>query len=863
MTDTITSNVYSTVTLANGGSYGNPLTIGPSATVTAVNAIYAQDSWTIQNYGTLSASLSNGIGVDLNDGGSVTNASDGTISGNFGIEANPAGAAITVDNFGGIYGQTAGIYLGNGGSVTNESTGTIGGIGYGVSIRNSTGTVDNFGLIEGTGTHGIGVYLGAGGTVTNEIGGTISGVFDGVFAAAPGTVTNDGLITGTGAGGVGVELGDGSTLVNSGTASGGFAGVYLDVAGSITNLSGGTITGDMAGILAKQGAATIDNAGTIIVTLSGDNAANLYQGGNIINEVGGTISASHLGIFAGPLGATTIDNSGLISGSAYGGVFLLGGGSVTNEATGAISGYYFGVVAAGPSASLGNAGTITTSATMGTGVDLSSNSDTLINSGTITGTYLGAAFNGKYATLENSGTITGMSGNAVLLNAYGTNRLIIDAGAVFNGTVEALTSAANTIELTSGASVGTISGVGTQYQNFQTVTIDNHAAWAVGGTTAALEGVTIDGFNSHDRLDLSDLTYNSGGTATVNGSDLIIDGSITIQMDGGITSDTFQLLSDGGSGTFVEESDYTPCYCRGTRIRTAKGEVAVESLRIGDLVVTADGAVLPIKWIGRRDYRDWLAVGNAEVQPILFKAGSIADDVPTRDLYVSPEHAMFLNGMLVPALHLVNGGSVVKVERMEEIEYFHLEFDRHVVIFAEGAAAESFVDDDSRMLFHNADEYRRLYPDEPRGRFTEFCAPRVEADAALDVLHRTLATRAARLLPNGTAAQSSPRLGYLDRATRSTIEGWAFAGAGEGPVRLAILVNGAVVGQTVADRYRADLEAAGIGNGRHAFRFALPHGLSPDIAHRIEVRREDDWSVLKGAPAMLEAGHGPRAMPPH
>ncbi len=164
-------------------------------------------------------------------------------------------------------------------------------------------------------------------------------------------------------------------------------------------------------------------------------------------------------------------------------------------------------------------------------------------------------------------------------------------------------------------------------------------------------------------------------------------------------------------------------------------------MKIGDLITTADGDVLPIKWIGRRSYRDWLAVGNPEVQPILFKAGSIADHVPARDLYVSPEHAMFLDGVLIPARHLVNGVSILKIEGMEEIEYFHFEFDRHVVIYAEGAAAESFVDDDSRMLFHNADEYRRLYPDEPLSdRLIEFCAPRASRTAIrnLETLRRGL-----------------------------------------------------------------------------------------------------------------------------
>jgi Hint domain len=244
-------------------------------------------------------------------------------------------------------------------------------------------------------------------------------------------------------------------------------------------------------------------------------------------------------------------------------------------------------------------------------------------------------------------------------------------------------------------------------------------------------------------------------------------------------------------------------------------------------------------------------VGNSEVQPICFKAGSIADQVPSRDLYVSPEHAMYLDGVLVPARHLVNGVSILKVEGMEEIEYFHLEFDRHVVIFAEGAAAESFVDDDSRMLFHNADEYRALYPDEPRGSPAEFCAPRVEKGAALDRIRRTLATRAAHLRPGGIAAPWGRR-GKVELVTRTLVAGWAFAGADAGPIALAILVNGAVIGRVVADDYRADLEAAGIGDGRHGFRFRLPKSLSSGTEHRIEVRRENDWTPLFGGCVTLE-----------
>jgi hypothetical protein len=171
------------------------------------------------------------------------------------------------------------------------------------------------------------------------------------------------------------------------------------------------------------------------------------------------------------------------------------------------------------------------------------------------------------------------------------------------------------------------------------------------------------------------------------------------------------------------------------------------------------------------------------------------------------------------------------------------------VIFAEDAAAESFIDDDSRMLFHNAEEYRRLYPDEPRWRDAEFCAPRVEAGYALETLRRTLAARA---LPGRGASRPSLRLGYVDHATRSLVEGWALgdgSASDAGPVRLAVVVNGAVVGQTLADRAREDLKSSGLGDC--GFRFVLPKPLPAELSHRIEVRRESDWTLLTGASVTL------------
>ncbi len=184
------------------------------------------------------------------------------------------------------------------------------------------------------------------------------------------------------------------------------------------------------------------------------------------------------------------------------------------------------------------------------------------------------------------------------------------------------------------------------------------------------------------------------------------------------------------------------CYCRGTLILTDRGEVAVEALRIGDGLVTHAGAVRAIRWIGTRSYLGRFAAENRAVLPVLFRAGSLADTVPRRDLMVSPRHAMFLDGMLIPAEALVNGTSIAQMEGMERVDYYHLELDSHDVIWAEGAASETFIDDDSRGLFQNAHEHRRLFPDAAHGP-ARFCAPVTEDGPALEVVRARLAERAA------------------------------------------------------------------------------------------------------------------------
>jgi hypothetical protein len=196
-----------------------------------------------------------------------------------------------------------------------------------------------------------------------------------------------------------------------------------------------------------------------------------------------------------------------------------------------------------------------------------------------------------------------------------------------------------------------------------------------------------------------------------------------------------------GNGTIVFLA--AACYCAGTLIRTPDGELSVEHLKIGDRVVTISGEAKPVKWIGRRSYSGRFIANNRAVLPICVSADALADGVPARDLWISPEHALFIDGALVPARLLVNGATITQVASVEELEYFHIELEQHDIIFAEGASAETFTDCDNRGMFQNAPNFAALYPDDRRASWQMY-APRLEATEAND-LRAALLDRANRI----------------------------------------------------------------------------------------------------------------------
>ena len=214
----------------------------------------------------------------------------------------------------------------------------------------------------------------------------------------------------------------------------------------------------------------------------------------------------------------------------------------------------------------------------------------------------------------------------------------------------------------------------------------------------------------------STITLPSGQIITLNA-----DGTITIVADADDEQVNFTYTIQNGNGNGTSATGFVtlnqiPCFVAGTLIRTPDGEVPVESLRPGDLVLTLDDGPQPLRWIGQRTVA---ALGD--FAPIRIRAGTFG---PHRTLLLSPQHrvlgrdglAELLFGeveVLVAAKDLVNDRSVT-VRTGGTVEYVHLLFDRHQVVFSEGLATESYLPGPATAHSFDADiiaEILALFPD--------------------------------------------------------------------------------------------------------------------------------------------------------
>jgi len=193
------------------------------------------------------------------------------------------------------------------------------------------------------------------------------------------------------------------------------------------------------------------------------------------------------------------------------------------------------------------------------------------------------------------------------------------------------------------------------------------------------------------------------------------------------------------------------CFVRGTRIETVDGPVAVEALEIGDLVRTQSGGYKPILWIGRRSYEKAPdASWPDDVWPVCIAPSAIGPGIPAKHVSVSQFHGLFLGGTLIRAKDVVNGLTIAfyAPEGLNHLDYFHLEFEQHEIIYADGAAVESMKPSwEERERFTNFAEFERLH-----GRVDTAAAPCVPlaSEGAAAAQREMLAARAELLRADTT-----------------------------------------------------------------------------------------------------------------
>ena len=198
------------------------------------------------------------------------------------------------------------------------------------------------------------------------------------------------------------------------------------------------------------------------------------------------------------------------------------------------------------------------------------------------------------------------------------------------------------------------------------------------------------------------------------------------------------------------------CFRAGTRIRTERGAIAVETLVIGDRVSVVMGEPSkPVIWLGHRRVDCKHHPDPVRVWPIRVCAGAFGPGRPFRDLYLSPDHALFINGVLIPVHCLVNGRTIFQ-EACDEVTYWHVELAEHNVLYAEGVPAESYLDTGNRCDFANGGPVMHLHPDFGREVWeSQGCAPLVQDGPRLGAARDRLLGRAIAL---GHATTDDPSL---------------------------------------------------------------------------------------------------------
>ena len=558
-----------------------------------------------------------------------------------------------------------------------------------------------------------------------------------------------------------LEVSDGGlAMVNGGLTEGSPA---LDL-GALNAVSSGTIGVVSGGSLFVTGAANLGDAGAGIVLVGGGGKFSISQG-------------LYEGVQASGSGTLRITDAS--------DTFSVGGDWVIGDA-----GSHSDTLSGGASASVGGALTIARGTGSGTlTVSGAGSAAGIVDDVTVGG--LGAGTleidtGGKVSAANATIGAAGMLSLADGTLAVGGSAAVAGVVSGF-GTISGALSVSGTVTASGGALVltGLVNGAGTLGVSGGTLELQSGVqggealAFSGAGTAvfdlASPAAVVVHGFGTGDSLVLKGVVANFGTFAA--GALALDNGGVTtgsVAFAGAYTSDNFTVVSAGNQTTIT----YVACFAAGTRIATASGATAVEYLRPGMRALSAFGGAAEVVWIGHRRIdcrthpRPW------DVCPVRVRAGAFGAGRPSVDLWLSPDHAVFVEGVLMPVRYLVNGATIVQ-EAAEWVTYYHVELPAHDVILAEGLPCESYLDTGNRAAFANGGVSAMLHADFARGVWEgEACAPLVVEGGHLASVRRMLFERAEVLgyrltddaavvvLADGRAVEMDGGLAHLPPETR-------------------------------------------------------------------------------------------------
>lgn len=244
-------------------------------------------------------------------------------------------------------------------------------------------------------------------------------------------------------------------------------------------------------------------------------------------------------------------------------------------------------------------------------------------------------------------------------------------------------------------------GAGIETHEHDGVAVYNATVTYIDGTTGTISAVIVQDTAGHTFL--APERSDNGDTATLE--------SLPIRS---LTLNSL-ITANANTGVVRHDTDFLTCFAAGTHIATRDGEVPIEHLSVGTQILTRSRGFQPLRWIGQSRVS-----GMGKHAPIRFRAGSIGN---RHDLWLSPQHRVLLtsphchlltgnNEALARASNLINGDGIIR-EPVERVDYFHLMFDDHEIIWSEGALSESFYPGD-KYLSHADDltlnELYELFP---------------------------------------------------------------------------------------------------------------------------------------------------------